>query len=169
MTPTKFLVLPDLLEQAKAGIVSGDMIAMSKIDIEICSQIQSEVREGSFLGISEERKLCVSTFNAEGYVASGGFVDLFQYTEDIEMQSVIKGFEVFGATQLLTLLQKAMKKFPKSPPLPAHSVREEILNNWFDKEKDPFTKLDDKFNDIGSALRGRLEYITNHPEQFFQK
>ncbi len=157
----------DILEQAKISLSSDDFRTLNSIDIEVCSLLQKKCSDHSFDELTAEEKICLATFNAEGQVGSGGLFDFFQYTSDAEVFATLEGYETFGATDLLKLIQKAIKKFPKSPPLPDHTEREEILDVWFDKDKDPFSKLDKKFHDIGSALRERLKFVTERPEHFF--
>ena len=167
MCTNEYLASADLLSLAKEKLAMDDFSGLNDIDIEICALLQSKQKSQSFEALTDEQQICVATFNVESYVNSGGFMDLFQYFSDEELHATNRGYEAFRATSLLKLIEKAIKKFPKSPPLPSQSKREEILDSWFDKDKDPFEKLDSKFQDIGSALKGRIEYIINHPDQFF--
>lgn len=165
---SQYLAQQELLEQAKQSISPADVMSLNKIDIAVATLLYSEENENNFASMSKERQLCLATFDAEGHINSGGLVDFFQYTSDEKFAAVVIGYETFGSTELLKIIQKAVKKFPKSPPLPDHESREEILNAWDDKGKDPFSKLDQKFMSIGSALVERMSYILQNQQHFFK-
>lgn len=162
-----YLANRDLFEELESALEASDFRAINSIDMKLAELMQAEERESGFGSMSEARQQCLATFNAEGYVNGNGFAALFQYMSDDEFESMLKGFETFGAVDLLKIVHKAVKKFPKSPPLPSHETREQILEVWDDKGKEPFEKLDDKFMEIGSAMNQRIRFIMSQPDQFF--
>ena len=107
----------ELLEQVESCLISDDFNTLNSIDIEVCSLLQKKCSDHSFDALTAVQKLCLATFNAEGQIAGGGLFDFFQYTSDVEVLATLEAYEVFGAPDLLKLIQKAIKKFPKSPPL----------------------------------------------------
>ncbi len=162
-----YLAQPDTLEQLKRAVAESDFAAMNTIDISLAELMQAEEREAGFESMSAQRQRYLSTYNAEGYVNGEGIEGLFQYMSDQEMDAMLAGYEQFEAIDLLKIIQKAIKKFPKSPPVPSHADREEILDQWLNKGKEPFEKLDAKFMDIGSAMTQRLKNALEHADQFF--
>lgn len=162
-----YLAQPDTLEQLKRAVADSDFMAMNTIDISLAELMQAEERELGFSAISTIRQQYLATYNAEGYVNGEGFDALFRYMSDQEFDSMLLGFEQYQASELLKLIHKAIKKFPKSPPLPTQTAREQTLDVWEDKEKNPFEKLDGEFMKLGSAMNQRMRFVLANSDPFF--
>ena len=144
-------------------------MAQNRFDIENAELLQAEERESGFSSMTPGRRMALATFEAEGYVNGDGFASLFEYMSDEMLSNVIPGFRQFDGDGLAELVERAIKKFPKAPPLPPQDDRAEILDQWSEKDKNPFKKFEKKFMDIGHAQKGRLAFIAAHPDEFFQK
>lgn len=162
-----YLAQPDTLEELKRAVAESDFAAMNTIDIALAELMQAEERELGFSAMSTIRQQYLATYNAEGYVNGDGLDALFRYMSDKEFDSMLLGFEQYQASELLKLIHKAIKKFPKSPPVPTQTAREQTLEMWDDKDKYPFEKLNGEFMKIGSAMNQRMRFVLANSDQFF--
>ena len=98
-------------------------------------------------------------FNIEPLTTDGIF-DQFTNNGAENIFDTIEDLEYLGFHNVVNLIKKMNSLFPKNNPPKDIDDRNEIINNWTEKQAELMEEIDDEFWDFSDELEnGLLEYL----------